>query len=61
VITLGHTKSGKIYQMISITGDFYLVILREWELCYVIIYTSGFHCIFGLNCSYQGKMFHSFK
>ena len=31
VITLGQTESDNINQMITINGDFYLVILSKWD------------------------------
>ena len=30
-MTLGHTKSDNINRMITVTDDFYLVILSKWE------------------------------
>ena len=36
MITMGQTKSDNINRMITITGDFYLVILSKWDFQIVI-------------------------
>ena len=37
VITLGQTNSDIINQMITLTDDFYLVIINEWDACNMIL------------------------
>ena len=37
VITLGQTNSDIINQMITLTDDFYLVIINKWDACNMIL------------------------